>query len=117
MRIIISVLIVLTVQTWAGCSRDEGSSAFIDSSTFDSAPVSIKQPWEDARHAVKQLDYVRAVTNLMALGLNRELTPQQSAVVEQSLDSIETRAVAAAEKGNPEATKAIQLIGRRRQAH
>jgi hypothetical protein len=117
MRVISSILIVLTMHTWMGCSRDGRSSALIDSSTFDSAPASLRESWEDAQHAAKHLDYVSAVTNLMILGTNHELTPEQSAAVEKSLDLIETRAVAAAEKGNPEATKAVLLIGRRRQTH
>jgi hypothetical protein len=117
MRIISIILIALTMYLWTGCSRGGHSSDAIDSSAFDSAPASIKQSWGDAQEAAKHLDYVSAVTNLTALGTNQELTAEQSAAVEKSLDLVETRAVAAAEKGNPEATKAVQLIGRRRPAH
>jgi hypothetical protein len=117
MRIISSILVVLTLFTWIGCSKDDRSSLSIDPSTFDSAPVPIRQSWGGAQDAAKRLDYVVAVTNLMALASNHELNAEQSNAVEKSLDSIETQAVAAAEKGNPEATKAVQLIGRRRQAN
>jgi hypothetical protein len=113
MRIINGMLLVLALQAWTGCSKDKGSTGSIDSSAFDSAPVSIKQSWQTAQDAAKHHDYVGAITNLMALGSNT-LTSEQSSAVENSLDSVGAEAIAAAEKGNSEAVKAVQLIGRRR---
>src|ERR1051325_3281870 len=80
-RLISSVLVVLAMYAWAGCSRGGRSSTSIDSSTFDSASAAIRQSWTDAQNAAKRLEYVSAVTNLMELNLHHELTPGQSAAV------------------------------------
>jgi hypothetical protein len=114
MRIFNSILLILALQMWMGCSKDKGSGELIHSTAFDSAPAPIQESWQAARDADQHHDFLGAVTNLIALSTNTTLNPEQSSAVENSLDLIGAEAVAAAEKGNPEAVKAAQLLARRR---
>jgi hypothetical protein len=91
----------------SGCSHNGGGLSGKDDAAFDQAPPDVKQMWTKASDAAKANDYVAAY-NLYYSLLNAELTPQQKQAVSKANGVLNERLLAAMEKGDTDAQKAME---------
>ncbi len=90
-----------------GCGNGSVKLSASESSAFDSAPADLKQQWEKALAADKLNDYATAQTLLDGL-LQVQLNDDQKQALNKERDGFSQRLLAAADKNNPAAIKAIQ---------
>lgn len=90
-----------------GCNR---GPAIRESSAFDSADPALKSKWQLAVATGKTNGYSIAYSTLMALQSQPNLTPEQAKAVEDLLGAVGARISIAANKGDPEAVKALREI-------
>jgi hypothetical protein len=91
-----------------GCSKSANAIASSGTKAFESAPPETKAAWESAMAAVKSND---AATALLAFGKLRAqpgLTPEQIQAVDKTAAAVSEQMYAAANKGDPNAKKAIE---------
>jgi hypothetical protein len=91
------------------CSHKGGGLSAKEEAAFDQAASDVKQMWTKASEAAKANDYVTAY-NLYYSLLNAELTPAQKQVVSKANGVLNERLLAAMEKGDPEAQKAMEEL-------
>ena len=91
----------------AGCGEHIPTVTATQSKSFDSAPTEVKQSWEKALAADKANDYQTAAELLNQL-LKANLNDDQKAALTTERQSFGVKLMAAAEKNDPAAVKAIQ---------
>jgi nicotinamide riboside kinase len=91
-----------------GCSKDAKSIASSGTTAFQSAPPETKAAWESALAAVKSDDYAAAILALQKLHGQAGLNPEQIQAVEKTATAVSDQMYAAANKGDPNAKKAIE---------
>ncbi len=101
------LILVLLAFLSAGCGSGAPKLSSADLKAFDKAPAELKQRWEKAVAADKSRDYLTASVSYAAL-LRESLDPAQSAAVQTAIAALNTRMYEAAEKGDPNAQKAVQ---------
>jgi hypothetical protein len=80
---------------------------------FQSASPQTQSSWQLAVDAATTNDYATAVLTLRKLQAQPDLTPEQRTAVNDRMTAVNTQLAAALEKGDPNATKAIQEIKQR----
>jgi hypothetical protein len=94
----------------AGCGK-QTSLPKVPSNTFATAKPELQQIWAAAMACSEKNDYLGATTNLMALQARPSaLSAEQKQAVDDLWAAMGNRIFAAAEKGNPEAVKAMQAV-------
>jgi hypothetical protein len=93
-----------------GCSKHAAPDAVLAASAFDSAPAPVQQMWKDALACAKNGQYPRAVTNLIALRQQSQLSAEQQAAFDRAWDWVGNEAFKAANKGDSQALKAVQQM-------
>jgi hypothetical protein len=81
-----------------------------DSGSFESAPADLKTLWQVSVAAAKTNGYLAAYTNLQTLQAQSGLSSEQAKAVESLIGVVGTRMFNAANKGDPEATKALKEV-------
>lgn len=97
----------------AGCGPHAAKLTAEQSRAFDNAPTDVKQTWEKALAADKANDYVTAQSSLDSLSQMTLSDPQRQAW-ETENTSFGTRLMAAVDKNDPAALKAVQEINQSR---
>lgn len=121
----VRVLVLLGVLLSSGCGRNDGGEAGMASSpaqaagqletAFSGAPAEYRKAASDASEALRAGDFNRAVESLGALRGGADVTLQQGLAVHGSLVVLEGRLAAAAERGDPQARAAYELLRRLKQ--
>ncbi len=91
----------------AGCGDGSAKLSASDANAFASASADLKQQWEKALAADKAKDYATAQTLLDALS-QQQLNAAQKQALQTERAEFGQRLLAAVEKNNPAAIKAIQ---------
>src|SRR5258707_13756507 len=94
----------------AGCGRGSATRAAASSKAFDKASPEIKAQWDKVAGAVSSNDYATAILTCRKLLGPPGLTGEQIAAVNDAMTAENNRMTAAAEKGDPNALKAIEEI-------
>ena len=109
-RLLAVISTLVAVGMLSSCSRS-GPSNSISSSAFDSAPAEVKKIWTDGMAAWKGHRYQEAATSFASLQNGAtNLSPQQKEDLTRAVDEFGQEAFAAANKGDAEATKAVQTL-------
>jgi hypothetical protein len=110
-RLLLAVLpLLILAAAFAGCSK-AGPSKSISSTSFDSAPAEVKKMWGDGLAAWKTHRYQEAATIFAALQKPAtQLSPQQKEDLTKAVDEFGQEVFAVANKGDAEATKAVQTL-------
>jgi hypothetical protein len=121
----VRTLVLLGVLLVAGCDRNEGGDAGVASTpaqaagqletAFSGAPPEYRKAASDASEALRSGDFNRAVESLGALRGGGDVSLQQGLAVHSSLVVLEGRLAAAAERGDPQARAAYDLLRRLKQ--
>jgi hypothetical protein len=82
-----------------------------DKQAFDSAPPELKEVWLKGLEAFNTNDYATA-QNLFYSLLNQELSPAQKQAVANETTIVMNRLYSGAEKGDPDALKALEELRR-----
>jgi hypothetical protein len=93
-----------------GCGKSVGSGA----KAFDSANAEIKAVWDKGMTAATAKDYATALLAFQELRARTDLTPAQIKAVEQTATTVSDQMYEAANKGDAEATKAIETMRKAR---
>jgi hypothetical protein len=102
--------VLLAIAFLSGCSKG-GPSKNVSSSAFDSAPVDVKQSWNDGIAAWKNHRFAEAATNFTALqSKSATLSPQQTDALTKAVEEFGQEAFQAANKGDAGATDAVKLM-------
>jgi hypothetical protein len=109
-RIFAVISLLIVVATLPACSKS-GAGKTISSTSFDSAPADVKKMWTDSMAAWKSHRYEEAATSFASLeNTATNLSPQQKDDLTRAVDEFGQEAFAAANKGDAEATKAVQTL-------
>ena len=93
-----------------GCSKG-GPDKSIPSSAFDSAPAELKKSWNDALASWKSHHYAEAAENFVSVqASSAALSQEQSDAVTKAVDEFGQQAFTAANKGDTDATQAVQTL-------
>lgn len=101
------LLIPAALLGFIGCGHSGGALSAKDEAAFDQASPEIKQMWTKASEAAKADNYTTAY-NLYYELVNMGLTPEQKATLTKANTALNDRLMAALEKGDPNAQKALQ---------
>ena len=102
-------LLILLVGVPA-CSKG-GPSKHISSTSFDTAPAEVKKMWSDGMAAWKSRRYQEAATSFASLqNTVTNLSAQQKDDLTKAVDEFGQEIFAVANKGDAEATKAVQTL-------
>ncbi len=101
------LFVVVSAAFLLGCNR---GPALHDSNAFQSASPELKTMWATAYAAAKTNGYVLAYSTLQNLRNQTNLDAQQIQAVDELIGVVGTRMFDAANKGNPEAVKALQEV-------
>lgn len=104
-------LVVLASMLVVSCGGKGGGA---NAKAFDSASPEIKTLWEKAQTAAKAKDYAGALLMFRQLSARTDLTPDQTKAVEVSSTAVSDQMYEAANKGDAEATKAIETMRKAR---
>jgi hypothetical protein len=102
-------LLCLLVAAGCGQKQSNANLTAADLKAFDSAPVEAKQIWVSAMEAAKTNDYVGAETMLFML-IRQDISEPQKQAANRQIGAVHQRLLAAVEKGDPEAQKALQEL-------
>ncbi len=94
----------------AGCGKGGGANA----KAFDSANPEVKTLWDKAQTAAKAKDYASALLTFRQLSARADLTPDQIKAMEVASTAVSDQMYEAANKGDAEATKAIETMRKAR---
>jgi galactitol-specific phosphotransferase system IIB component len=94
----------------AGCSKEAAPKVASHSKVFDSASPEIKVDWEKVVTASSSNDYATAILTCRKLQAQGALTPEQSTAVSDTMTAMNNQMTAAAQKGDQNATKAIEEV-------
>ena len=93
----------------AGCKKS-GQTAAADPKVFDSASSELKEAWSTALSAFQTNDYATAYITLGQMRKQAGLNEAQNLAIAAESTLVHTRMDEAAQKGDPNALKAIQDI-------
>jgi hypothetical protein len=93
----------------AGCGQKSAESTSADLKAFPSAPADTKTLWEQAVAAEKASDFMAAQAAFLQLRA-QNLTPEQQAAVQHAAQSNGEKLLAAFNKGDPAAQKAMEAL-------
>ncbi|HEY9175627.1 MAG TPA: hypothetical protein VI136_25390 [Verrucomicrobiae bacterium] len=93
-----------------GCGKSAGSGA----KAFNSANAEIKAIWDKGMAAATAKDYATALLTFRQLSARTDLTPDQVKAVEQTATAVNDQMYEAANKGDAEALKAIEVMRKAR---
>lgn len=96
-----------------GCGKGKGSDPAQLAKLFQSADPQTKADWDKASAAAETNDFVTAILTLKKLQEQPGLTPEQRTAVNDSMTAANDQLSAAVQKGDPNATKALEEIRRR----
>jgi PBP1b-binding outer membrane lipoprotein LpoB len=110
-------LVACGVLVLAGCSNDSGpppsapaKAADKLKSAFTAADARIQNVIESASKALKEAKYDQAYLSLEAVKSERNLTPQQMAAVQESMQSLQSALSEAIVRGDSNALRTVLLI-------
>lgn len=112
-QILPAFLLAGGLMLFVGCGQRAARLTAEQSRAFDSAPAETKQTWEKALAADKANDYVNAQNCLDSLGQMTLSDPQRQAL-ETENTAFGARLMAAVDKNDPAAVKAVQEINKSR---
>ncbi len=103
--------LLLCLMVVVGCGKKTSSTSLTDGDmkAFDSAPAELKQIWVSATEAARTNDYVGAETMLFML-IRQDISEAQKQVANRQIGAVHQRLLAAVEKGDPDAQKALQEL-------
>lgn len=104
-------LVVLASMLVVSCGSKGGGA---NAKAFDSAKPEVKTLWEKAQTAAKAKDYAAALLTFQQLSLRTDLTPEQVKAVEVASTAVSDQMYEAANKGDAEATKAVETLRKAR---
>ncbi|MFO1459764.1 MAG: hypothetical protein U1G08_10155 [Verrucomicrobiota bacterium] len=121
----IRTLALVGVLAGSGCRRNDGGDPGVASTpaqaagqletAFSEAPAEYRKAALDASEALRAGDYNRAVGSLGVLRGSGNVTLQQGLAIHGSLVVLEGRLAASAERGDPQASAAYDLLRRLKQ--
>ena len=92
---------------FCACSK-KGDAVAMAPTSFDSAPVDLKNKWQAAAEFAAKNNYLGAATNLMDIfSQTQRLTPEQNDALSQAWQQLGNKAFAAANRGDKMATEAV----------
>lgn len=97
----------------SGCSKSAAPDPGQPANAFQSATIQNQADWGLALEAAKTNDFVVAMLTLRKLQGQADLTPEQRAAVSGKMTEVNDQLAAAVQKGDPNATKAMEEIRRR----
>jgi hypothetical protein len=93
-----------------GCHKEARSSVASNTKAFESASVDIKSNWNNVITAAAANDYFTAITTCRKLQGIPELTDDQRGAVAQTMGGLNDKLMDAVQKGDADATAALQKI-------
>jgi hypothetical protein len=93
----------------AGCKKSSQAAA-VDAKAFDSASAELKEAWSTALKAAEANDYATAYITLAQMRTQPGLSGEQGRAIASESTIVHARMDEAAQKGDPNALKAIQDI-------
>jgi hypothetical protein len=94
----------------SGCSKSAATVGSGNARLFASADASVKADWNAAMSAFKTNGYAAAIVALGRLSEHKNLSAEQFAAVKQTAAAISDQMWTAANKGDPDAVRAISEL-------